>query len=106
MTIHTNYFDTRTQARNAVESLNGKFKDFGADAPKGQRWAVLTEVPDVPNVPDINEDDIQKQIALLKATLPDYVAVVVPERTETIKNLKGKTIQVHYKKSVSLEPVV
>lgn len=39
----THYFDTRTLARNNVAVLNGKFKDFGTDAPKGKRWAVLVE---------------------------------------------------------------
>ncbi len=37
------YFATRTLARNAVNELNGKFKDMGTDAPKGERWAVLVE---------------------------------------------------------------
>lgn len=43
----THYFETRTLARNNVAVLNGKFKDFGTDAPKGERWAVLVEVEQV-----------------------------------------------------------
>ncbi len=41
--MKTIYFATRTLARNAVAELNGKFKDFGTGAPKGERWAVLVE---------------------------------------------------------------
>lgn len=47
MTIQTHYFATRTLARANVEVLNGKLKDFGKDAPTGERWAVLVEVPEV-----------------------------------------------------------
>lgn len=43
MTTQTHYFDTRSLARANVEVLNGKLKDFGATAPKGERWAVLVE---------------------------------------------------------------
>ncbi len=46
MTIQTHYFATRTLARANVDVLNGKLKDFGSTAPKGERWAVLVEVPD------------------------------------------------------------
>lgn len=46
MTIQTHYFATRTLARANVEVLNGKLKDFGSTAPKGERWAVLVEVPE------------------------------------------------------------
>lgn len=49
------YFDTRTLARNAVAELNGKFKDFGTDAPKGKRWAVLVEERPQVNVDKLNE---------------------------------------------------
>lgn len=41
--MKTIYFATRTLARNAKDELNGQFKDFGTDAPKGERWAVLVE---------------------------------------------------------------
>ena len=45
--MKTIYFATRTLARNAKDELNGQFKDFGTDAPKGERWAVLVEVEQV-----------------------------------------------------------
>ena len=41
--MKTEFFATRDLARNAVEALNGKFKDFGKDAEKGKRWAVQFE---------------------------------------------------------------
>lgn len=40
------FFATRTLARAAVVD-GAKFKDMGADSPKGERWAVITEVQDV-----------------------------------------------------------
>lgn len=117
--MNTNYFDTRTQARNAVEALNGKFKDFGADAPKGKRWAVISEavnvkleevpaeeIKGIPVPVQNNNPDIKNEIALLKASIavPDYVAVVVQKPAETAKNGKGKNVPVLFKKSVTIQP--
>lgn len=111
----THFFSTRTLARNAVESLNGKFKDFGTDAPKGERWAVLVEAVDVPMVEvephEIKgiptEHDLNKEIALLQASMkaaqPQMQVLVVQKPSETVTNLKGKKVQVHYKKSVQVQ---
>jgi len=39
-----NFFPTRNQAKTALEYIqNGKFKDCGKDAPKGERWAVISQ---------------------------------------------------------------
>lgn len=128
--MHTNYFDTRTQARNAVEALNGKFKDFGADAPKGKRWAVISEALNVKMVEVQPEDikgipvpgvtsnpDIQNEIALLQASIAADNAkprpVLTVQRTAKganvfnrysrthVQNLKGKTIPVYTKPNLA-----
>lgn len=126
--MHTNYFDTRTQARNAVAKLNGKFKDFGADAPKGKRWAVISEALDV-KLQEVQPEDIkgipvpghnpdlQKEIALLQASIAaDNAkprAVLTVQRTAKggnvlnrfsrthVQNLKGKTIPVYTKPNLA-----
>lgn len=56
------YFATRTLARNAVEELNGKFKDFGTDAPKGERWAVLVEETVQNDQTSVQEDSNTSQV--------------------------------------------
>lgn len=128
--MHTNYFDTRTQAREAVAKLNGKFKDFGADAPKGKRWAVISEALDVkmaevqpedikgiPVPGQTHNSDIQKEIALLQASIEaDNAkprAVLTVQRTakggnvfnrynrSQVQNLKGKTIPVYTKPNLA-----
>lgn len=39
----TSFFATRTIARNFASENGGKVKDFGKDAPNGERWAVLAD---------------------------------------------------------------
>lgn len=128
--MHTNYFDTRTQAREAVAKLNGKFKDFGADAPKGKRWAVISEAlnvkmaevqpEDIKGIPvpgQTHNPDIQNEIALLQASIAaDNAkprAVLTVQRTAKgtnvfnrynrshVQNLKGKTIPVYTKPNLA-----
>lgn len=128
--MNTNYFDTRTQARNAVESLKGKFKDFGADAPKGKRWAVISEALDFKMVEVQPEDlkgipvpgqninhDIQKEIALLNESIAadnakPRAVLTVPRTAKGgdvlnrfsrshVQNLKGKTIPVYTKPNLA-----
>ena len=41
--ITTNFYATRTLARNAAKELKGKFKDMGADSGSGKRWSVSIE---------------------------------------------------------------
>lgn len=53
--MKTIYFATRTLARNAKDELNGQFKDFGTDAPKGERWAVLVDERPQINVEKLHE---------------------------------------------------
>ncbi len=108
------FFGTRDLARAAAKELPGKFVDNGSSAPKGQRWGVLLEVIDIPMV-DVEpheikgiptEHDLNKEIALLqeslKASTPEYQLLVVKKPSCTATNLKGKTIPVHYKKSVQV----
>lgn len=128
--MNTNYFDTRTQARNAVAKLNGKFKDFGADAPKGKRWAVISEAldvklqevqpEDIKGIPvpcQTHNHDVQKEITLLQASIAaDNAkprAVLTVQRTAKggnvlnrfsrthVQNLKGKTIPVYTKPNLA-----
>lgn len=111
----THFFATRTLARNAADSLKGKVKDFGTDAPKGERWAVLVEAVNVPmaevEANDIKgiptEHDLNKEIALLQASMkaaqPQMQVLVIQKPSETVTNLKGKKVQVHYKKSVQVQ---
>lgn len=62
MTIQTHYFATRTLARANVEVLNGKLKDFGKDAPTGERWAVLVEVPEVQETVQHSEIELHQSM--------------------------------------------
>lgn len=65
------FFATRTLARAAV--VDGvKFKDMGADAPKGERWAVIADVQDVKEVEPVlvdipNDTAIAEPRPVLKA---------------------------------------
>lgn len=45
--MKTSFFATRTIARNFASENGGKVKDFGKDAPTGERWAVLSEAVEV-----------------------------------------------------------
>lgn len=114
--ISYKFFGTRDQARAGAKELNGKFIDLGADAAKGERWAV--QLNDVINVPmaeveanDIKgiptEHDLNKEIALLQASMkaaqPQMQVLVIQKPSETVTNLKGKKVQVHYKKSVQVQ---
>lgn len=114
-TIAYKFFGTRDQARGAAKELNGKFVDLGADAAKGERWAV--QLSDVINVPMAEVEsheikgiptahDLNKEIALLQASMkaaqPQCQVLVVQKPSETVTNLKGKKVQVHYKKSVQV----
>lgn len=93
------FFGTRDLARAAAKELNGKFIDNGSSAPKGERWAVELPV-------EVESHDLNKEIALLqeslKASTPEYQLLVVKKPSCTATNLKGKTIPVHYKKSVQV----
>ena len=112
--ITRKFFGTRDLARAAAKELNGKFIDNGSKAPKGERWLVQLPVIDIPLVEveahEIKgiptEHDLNKEIALLqeslKASTPEYQLLVVKKPSGTATNLKGKTVPVHYKKSVQL----
>lgn len=107
MEMNVTYFGTRTLARAAVSELNGTFKDFGTDAPKGERWAVLCEVPNEV------QHDMSNEIALLQALVEKEQPRVVLSVNRTVKggnvlnrfprsnvkNLKGKTIPVYSKRN-------
>jgi len=45
--MKTEFFATRTIARNFASENGGKVKDFGKDAADGRRWAVLSEAVEV-----------------------------------------------------------
>lgn len=111
----TTFFASRTLARNAVEALNGKVKDFGSTAAKGERWAVIHEeaetvmeeqiqVQEKASGPGIGKsyvpaDEIKAQIALLARSVQNNnstVRVINRRRMNRSHavNLKGKTIPV------------
>lgn len=98
----TTYFASRTLARNAVDSLNGKFKDFGTTAAKGERWAVIheeMEEAEVQAAQEATDAEIKAQIALLsRSVLNNNGTVRVINRRRMNRthavNLKGKTIPV------------
>lgn len=107
--MKTIYFATRTLARNAKDELNGQFKDFGPDAPKGERWAVLVE----DNVVAYNEtqdlhNDWQEQNQHIEAvsTITRDEAVSTLNRPgsivgeQTLKTPNNKPVSVLWRRSV------
>lgn len=56
--MKTSFFATRTIARNFASEHGGKVKDFGKDAPAGERWAVLAEAVEVPAVAVVKETPV------------------------------------------------
>lgn len=90
----TTFFATRTLARNAVEALNGKLKDFGTTAAKGERWGVIHEVHDT----EEQTADLQAQIALLTRSVQNSTTLRVINRRRVrhtqVQNLKGKSVPV------------
>ena len=101
----TTFFATRTAARNAVEALNGKVKDFGTDAPKGERWGVIHEVLETAMEEQsqvqekVSDDEIKAEIALLARSVLNHnstMRVISRRRVRhsQVQNLKGKVVPV------------
>ncbi|AQW88550.1 hypothetical protein pEaSNUABM50_00024 [Erwinia phage pEa_SNUABM_50] len=90
----TVYCGTRTLAREAAKELNGKFKDMGKDAPYGERWVVLIEVPDV-------QEEVHTQFV---DTLPEDAVRVLNQPTgfkgeQTLKTSNNKPVRVLWRRS-------
>ena len=71
----TTYFRTRDLAKAGVKELNGSFKDFGSTAPKGERWAVLVEVPEVPKSSQELVESMDESIAKTQKYLAHQLLV-------------------------------
>jgi hypothetical protein len=87
MTIETIFFATRTLAREAATTLNAKVKDFGSTAPKGERWAVVSEPYIV-----LPADASDEQIAEAQQTLADLHHDVSPQEAKATLNRPGTII--------------
>ncbi|SOK58823.1 hypothetical protein [Yersinia phage fHe-Yen9-03] len=101
--MKTEFFATRTLARNAVEALNGKFKDFGKDAPTGERWAVLVDEvltvqePEVKSTNELHFDFVN--------TLADDAAKALNQPTgirgeQTLTTPNKKPVRVLWRRSM------
>lgn len=109
-TMKTIYFATRTLARNAKDELNGQFKDFGTDAPKGERWAVLVEdyIAAAYNEPQDLLDEWQEQNQHVDAvsTITRDEALQVLNRPgsivgeQTLKTPNNKPVSVYWRRNV------
>lgn len=108
--MKTIYFATRTLARNAKDELNGQFKDFGTDAPKGERWAVLVEdyIAAAYNEPQDLLDEWQEQNQHVDAvsTITRDEALQVLNRPgsiigeQTLKTPNNKPVSVYWRRNV------
>lgn len=110
MTTETNFFATRTLARNflnASTAESAKFKDFGKDAPTGQRWAVLVEVAEVTQ--EVTQAFDPNKIAFLKQE-PVKAAPVQEPTTITpgsifasaeLQTPNGKPVNVLYRRRMT-----
>lgn len=111
MTTQTHYFATRTLARANVEVLNGKLKDFGSTAPKGERWAVLVEVQDVKHseieMHQSMDTAIDSTIGLLKRhSLINDASIIAKQRPgiigeQNLKTQKNKPVRVSWRRSMT-----
>lgn len=94
----TTFFASRTLARAASVEMAGKVKDFGTDAPKGERWGVVCEAEDVPAVEVQPEVDLSTQLALLKASVQKTAETKVISRRRCevyhVLNLKNRKVPV------------
>lgn len=99
--MKTEFFATRTAARNAVEVLNGKFKDFGKDAEPGKRWAVLVDEPEVQNISE-PEQAVKNHVQLTEseaAMLARNYGSVNAEQVLTTPN--NKRVRVSWRRSLT-----
>lgn len=112
----THYFETRTLARNNVAVLNGKFKDFGTDAPKGQRWAVLVEAQEAQPVPEVKEEIKIEQattdnssvstsikdlhVAAIANAMPNVSFTPGMKRRDDLKTPNGKPVRLMVRRSM------
>jgi hypothetical protein len=102
MTTQTHFFDTRTLARNFLNEStaeSAKFKDFGSTAPKGERWAVLVEVPDV-------QSTDHTAVNLARSILLDDAAVIAKQPSgiigeQHLKTSNGKTCVVSWRRRMT-----
>lgn len=98
--MKTSFFATRTIARNFASENGGKVKDFGKDAPTGERWAVLSEAVEVPAVAVVEKhvEPTANLAAALKAV--DAVPAKKVDVSSKIKflnptsNIENKVIEV------------
>lgn len=87
------FFATRTLARAAAVD-GAKFKDMGADSPKGERWAVITEVQPVQEVKEVQAIEAVKPAPL---QIPEGAVIVAAAPRETLKSPRKPTGKVHGK---------
>lgn len=110
MTTQTHFFATRTLARANVEVLNGKIKDFGKDAPTGERWAVLVEVPEQNSEIDMNQsmdtavnstiDFLKRERLMMDAsTITSQRPGIIGE--QTLKTPNNKPCRVSWRRSMT-----
>lgn len=93
----TSFFATRTIARNFASENGGKVKDFGKDAPNGERWAVLADSLEVATTVAQHTESIATPAAALQA-----VDAVPAKKVDTSKikflnptsNIEQKVIEV------------
>lgn len=110
MTTQTHFFGTRTLARNFLNEStaeSAKLKDFGKDAPTGERWAVLVEVAERP-AEDLHasmDDAIARQRASMFVT-PEELDAIAKQPSgiigeQHLKTPNGKTCVVSWRRSMT-----
>ncbi|SOK58290.1 hypothetical protein [Yersinia phage fHe-Yen9-04] len=106
--MKTEFFATRTLARNAVEALNGKFKDFGKDAPTGERWGVLVDevLPVQKEQPVLAEEKSNLDVHLdFLSTVAEDAAKALNQPTgirgeQTLTTPNKKPVRVMWRRSI------
>lgn len=101
--MRTEFFASRTLARNFASENGGKVKDFGKDAAAGERWAVLSEVVEVaPAIPakehsvEIHSETTASLAAALKAVDVAKPAPAIKDRISFLNanNFEKKVVEV------------
>lgn len=83
------FFGTRTIAREVAKERNTSVKDFGKDAPKGERWGVLAI--------EIQETETeQREILTLHKSTSAKPSIARLAKTLYL-NTNKRVIPVHYK---------
>lgn len=104
--MRTEFFASRTLARNFASENGGKVKDFGKDAAAGERWAVLSEVvaavevaPAIPakeHSVEIHSETTASLAAALKAVDVAKPAPAIKDRISFLNanNFEKKVVEV------------